>query len=98
MGSTIALLYVLKYVLVSRYPFLTVYDSQPFTSDFPRGNIYEMISPDILHQLIKGTFKDHLVTWICQYFVFQYGERQAGIILDDIDRRYVHHVSLYFGC
>jgi len=59
----------------------------PFTANFPRGDIYEMISPDLLHQLIKGTFKDHLVTWICEYLVIQYGERQAGIILDDIDQR-----------
>ena len=68
--------------------------SQPFTSDFPRGNIYQMISPDLLHQVIKGTFKDHLVTWICEYLVIQHGERRAGVILDDIDRRYVPHAAL----
>jgi hypothetical protein len=79
-------------------PFLTIQYSQPFTSDFPRGDIYEMISPDLLHQLIKGTFKDHLVRWICEYFVIEYGERQAGMILDDIDRRYLHHISLYTDC
>ncbi|KAI0282250.1 hypothetical protein BC826DRAFT_1093972 [Russula brevipes] len=59
----------------------------PFTSDYPRGDIYEMISPDLLHQLIKGTFKDHLVTWICRYIILTFGERQGNIILDDIDRR-----------
>ena len=75
-------------VMLICYPSLILH-SQPFTSDFPRGNIYEMISPDLLHQLIKGTFKDHLVTWICQYLVIQHGERHAGAILDDIDRRYV---------
>ena len=63
--------------------------SQPFTSDFPRGDIYQMVSPDLLHQVIKGTFKDHLVTWICEYLVIQHGECHAGVILDDIDRRYV---------
>jgi hypothetical protein len=61
---------------------------KPFTSDFPRANIYEMISPDLLHQLIKGTFKDHLVRWICEYLVQEHGERRASVILDDIDRRY----------
>lgn len=48
-----------------------------------------MISPDLLHQLIKGTFKDHLVRWVCEYLVAQHGERRANAILDDIDRRYV---------
>ena len=61
---------------------------QPFTLDFPRADIYEMISPDLLHQLIKGTFKDHLVTWVCQYLVARHGERKANVILDDIDWRY----------
>ena len=30
---------------------------QPFTLDFPCTNIYMMISPNLLHQVIKGTFK-----------------------------------------
>jgi hypothetical protein len=67
---------------------------QPFTSDFPRGNIYQMLSPDLLHQLIKGTFKDHLITWISEYLEIQHGERHAGIILDDIDWQYVLHIAL----
>lgn len=48
-----------------------------------------MISPDLLHQLIKGTFKDHLVKWVCKYLEAEHGEHRAGIILDDIDRRWV---------
>jgi len=48
-----------------------------------------MISPDLLHQLIKGTFKDHLVAWVCDYLLALHGERRANIILDYIDRRYV---------
>ena len=67
---------------------------QPFTSDFPRGDIYQMISPDLLHQVIKGAFKDHLVRWICEYIVIQHGERRGNVILDDIDRRYVFHMTL----
>jgi len=51
--------------------------SQPFTLDFLYGNIYQMISPDLLHQVIKGTFKDHLVIWICEYLVIQYGEHRT---------------------
>jgi hypothetical protein len=71
------------------HPRLTVFIYvQPFTSDFPHADIYEMISPDLLHQIIKGTFKDHLVTWVCEYLVAEHGERKANEILDDIDRRY----------
>ncbi|KAG1803414.1 uncharacterized protein BJ212DRAFT_1449906 [Suillus subaureus] len=39
----------------------------PFTNDFPRANNYQMILPDILHQLVKGAFKDHLVDWVEKY-------------------------------
>ncbi|TFK39165.1 hypothetical protein BDQ12DRAFT_698238 [Crucibulum laeve] len=41
--------------------------SKPFTDHFPQADIYELLSPDLLHQIIKGTFKDHLVTWVTEY-------------------------------
>lgn len=63
---------------------------QPFTEDFPRADIHELIAPDILHQLIKGAFKDNLVTWIQNYITSMNSEREANEILDDIDRRYVY--------
>ena len=60
---------------------------QPFTNDFPRADIHELLSPNILHQLIKGTFKDHLVDWVEQYINKHYYPRRAKDILADIDRR-----------
>ncbi|KAJ7745315.1 hypothetical protein B0H16DRAFT_1321753, partial [Mycena metata] len=34
---------------------------QPFATGFPCADIHELISVDLLHQIIKGTFKDHVV-------------------------------------
>jgi len=62
-------------------------DFTPFTHDFPRADIYEIISPDILHQVIKGGFKDHLVAWVDEYLHLVHTDADAEDILDDIDRR-----------
>jgi hypothetical protein len=59
---------------------------QPFTHGFPHADIHELLSPDLLHQLIKGTFKDHYVTWINEYLFVTYGEARALEIIQDIDR------------
>ncbi|KAG2359221.1 hypothetical protein BDR07DRAFT_1452441 [Suillus spraguei] len=44
----------------------------PFTAYFPQADIHKLITPDILHQIIEGTFKDHIA--------------QAEVIWADIDR------------
>ncbi|KAF8263218.1 hypothetical protein EI94DRAFT_1772998 [Lactarius quietus] len=69
------------------YQYGIVGDVKPFTWEFPHADIHRVISPDILHQAIKGTFKDHLVTWVKLYLKSSHTKTHAKAILDDIDHR-----------
>ncbi|KIK99720.1 hypothetical protein PAXRUDRAFT_131421, partial [Paxillus rubicundulus Ve08.2h10] len=48
----------------------------PFTNDFPCTDIYDLLSPNLLH----------LVDWVKQYLKMTHGTSKANSILDDIDR------------
>ncbi|KAJ3858282.1 hypothetical protein EV359DRAFT_69134 [Lentinula novae-zelandiae] len=58
----------------------------PFTEYFPRADIHMMLLPDLLHQIIKGCFKDTLVEWVMEYLTLEHGKGRANEILDDIDQ------------
>ncbi|KAI6009449.1 hypothetical protein F5J12DRAFT_905037 [Pisolithus orientalis] len=80
--------------LIEEFDLKTLWDAYgivgdiiPFTSHFPHANIYQLISPDILHQIIKEMFKDHLVKWVKSYLKTVHGTTKANAILDDIDQR-----------
>jgi hypothetical protein len=60
---------------------------QPFTHNFPCADIHELLAPDLLHQVIKGIFKDHLVLWAGLYLQRIHGKTRAHDIMGDIDRR-----------
>ncbi|KAH9983602.1 hypothetical protein BJV74DRAFT_878857 [Russula compacta] len=62
-------------------------DIVPFTHGFPHADIHELLTPNLLHQVIKGTFKDHLVMWVNEYLYKVHGEAQANDIIEDIDHR-----------
>ncbi|KAG1737112.1 uncharacterized protein EDB91DRAFT_1347909 [Suillus paluster] len=68
----------------------------PFTNDFPRADIYQLLSFDLLHQLIKGAFKDHLVDWVVKYLRITHGTKRGDEIMSDVDRR-IAAVAL-FAC
>ncbi|KAG2368006.1 hypothetical protein BDR07DRAFT_1448544 [Suillus spraguei] len=63
----------------------------PFTNYFIHADIHELLSSDLLHQIIKGTFKDHLVDWVEEYLTITHSAHHAAEIMDDIDRRYVNY-------
>ena len=60
---------------------------EPFTHSFPHADIHILLAPDILHQIIKGVFKDHLVEWVNEYLKHEYGTARAEEIIEDIDHR-----------
>ncbi|KAI0735779.1 hypothetical protein C8Q76DRAFT_690321 [Earliella scabrosa] len=62
---------------------------RPYTTYFPHTDIHKLLTSDLLHQLIKGTSKDHLVAWVLAYIkAIAPSEREANKIIDDINCRY----------
>ncbi|PSR75093.1 hypothetical protein PHLCEN_2v9329 [Hermanssonia centrifuga] len=60
---------------------------KPFTNNFPHADIHKLLAPDLLHHIIKGIFKDHLVTWVGEYLTIKHGALVRNKVMDDMDRR-----------
>lgn len=72
--------------------------SKTFTQQFVRADVYELIAPDILHQVVKGVFKDHIVTWNETYLENLADKKLGKAISSEIDLRYVRKSSLTRKC
>ena len=76
----LTLLLVVKVSKLTRHSSIII---QPFTAGFPHANIHELLAPDILHQIIKGTFKDHLVAWVEAYLKKHYKNNFEAVMADN---------------
>ncbi|KZT70892.1 hypothetical protein DAEQUDRAFT_688244 [Daedalea quercina L-15889] len=66
----------------------------PYTNSLPRADIHELLSGDILHQIIKP-FKDHVVDWIVDWLTLEYGEAGASVVLTEIDKRFLNRLHMH---
>jgi hypothetical protein len=46
--------------------------------------------------VIKGTFKDHFVTWVNDYLLEVHGEAHGLEIIADIDHRYLTFIAMTY--
>ncbi|KAJ7676822.1 hypothetical protein DFH06DRAFT_1291713 [Mycena polygramma] len=62
-------------------------DIIPVYERFPAGRHSRNAVAGFAPQIIKGSFKDHLVTWVGEYLYLAHSKAEADGIMDEIDRR-----------
>ncbi|KAJ7623731.1 hypothetical protein FB45DRAFT_980504 [Roridomyces roridus] len=68
----------------------------PFWKDLPHCNIFQCFTPDILHQLHKGVFKEHIVKWATESLDPTYSADDANAEIDFRFRSIPNHPGLRY--
>ncbi|KAI5895357.1 uncharacterized protein SCHCODRAFT_02665716 [Schizophyllum commune H4-8] len=75
---------------------------KPFWADLPHTDIFSCITPDLLHQVHKGVFKEHLAKWATLAIRIPSGEAESEAAQKrEMDSRYqtmpLHHTLRHFA-